>query len=189
MKSYLSTLMLAIAALGCGAVQAQGYVGGGVGPARIDIDCTGATTCDKTSTGYKLFGGFRSPSGFAGELVYFDWGKVEATQVSVELGTASGELKASGWGLGMAYFAPFTPQWQGVLRLGVLRNKAKASGTIGGTSGSTSETSTQPYYGLGVSYRFTPNLAVDAAMDFSRIKILGEKADTRLISAGLTYSF
>lgn len=171
------------------AAMAQGYLGAGVGPTRIDVDCAETTTCDKTDSGFKVFGGYRFGSGFAPELVYFDWGKATATLVDTELGTASGEVKATGWGLGVAYFIPFTTQWQGVLRLGVASNKAKGTGTLGGLSGSVSETSTNPYYGLGVGYRINNNLSVDAAMDFSRIKLLGEKADTRLVTIGLTYQF
>lgn len=179
----------ASALLASSAVMAQPYVGAGVGPTRIDVDCSGTTTCDKTDSGFKVFGGFRTGSGFAPELVYFDWGKATATLVDTELGTASGEVKATGWGLGVAYFIPFTTQWQGVLRLGVASNKAKGTGTLGGVSGSVSETSTNPYYGLGVGYRINNNLSIDGAMDFSRIKLLGEKADTRLISIGVTYLF
>jgi hypothetical protein len=41
------------------------------------------------------------------------------------------------------------PEWQARLRLGVVRNKAKCNGTLGGSSGSASETGTQQYDGLG----------------------------------------
>lgn len=53
-------------------------VGGNVGWARIGADCDGASSCDKTSTGYKGYLGYRWPNHFAVEALYVDWGKATA---------------------------------------------------------------------------------------------------------------
>lgn len=186
MKKILLPLAAAAALSIAGGAQAQGYVGAGLGWTRINADCTGATTCDKTGTGGKIFGGVRFADQFGAELSYFDWGKAKGTQVPVEGGVVSGELKGTGWGVGVAWMAPVANDWQGVLRLGVARNHAKGTDNTGG---STSENTTKPYFGLGLGWRVSRNLSVDAAMDFSRLRLLDENANTQLLSIGLTYGF
>jgi OmpA-OmpF porin, OOP family len=184
---------LGFAALALPAAQAQGYIGGGIGPARIDVDCTGATTCDKTSTGGKLYGGWLFTPQFAAELGYFNWGKVEATGTFDVDGTpitGSADVKGTGWGVGVAYIAPFTPQWSGVVRVGVARNKGKTSVSALGASASESFNSTQPYVGIGVGYELMPNLTLTGEADFSRVKYTSsDKADAYLVSVGLRWKF
>jgi OmpA-OmpF porin, OOP family len=180
----------AVLLMSASAAFAQAYVGAGIGPSHINVDCAGTVTCDRSDTGFKLFGGWRFSGGLAGELTYFDWGKARATVNLPEVGLATGELTGKGIGLGLAYFAPFTTQWQGVVRVGIASNKATGTGTLGdGSSGSISETSTQPYLGLGIGYLLRKNLSIDAALDISRLELLGGRANTRLLTVGLTYSF
>lgn len=167
---------------------AQGYVGLGVGPGKLDFDCADATTCDTTSTGWKLFGGYKFSPNWGVEVNYFDFGKAVASLDTGE-GILSGEVKGTGLGAGVALFAPFAPDWSGVARLGIASTKAKVSGTFAGTSATDSETSTNAYYGLGLGYAVSKNVSVDAAIDFSKIKYAGESVKTRLFSVGLTYSF
>lgn len=177
--------------------QAQGYVGAGVGPARINVDCTGLTTCDKSSTGYKLYGGFDFGGGLAGELNYFNWGKVKGSGAfDIDTGTGpttvtgSGELKASGVGIGVAYFIPAAPNWVPVVRAGVVRNTTKLSVTALSVTASDKQRNTAAYVGFGVGYKLSPKLVATGELDFSRIKYSDvDKADARLVSIGLRYSF
>jgi OOP family OmpA-OmpF porin len=184
---------LGFAALAVPAAQAQGYIGGGIGPARIDVDCTDATTCDKTSTGGKLYGGWLFMPQFAAELGYFNWGKARASGTIEFDGTpvtGNAEVKGTGWGVGVAYIAPFTPQWSGVVRIGVARNKGKTSFSSVSLSGSESFTSTEPYVGFGVGYEMMPNLTLTGEADFSRVKYTpSDKADAYLVSVGLRWKF
>jgi OOP family OmpA-OmpF porin len=186
MNKSLLPIAAAAALLVAGGAQAQGYVGAGLGWTRINADCTGATSCDKTGTGGKVFGGLRFADQFGAELSYFDWGRAKGTQVPVGGGLVSGELKGTGWGLGVAWLAPVASDWQGALRLGIARNHARGSDDVGD---STSENATKPYFGLGLGYRVNRNLSVDLAMDFSRLRLLGENANTQLLTLGLTYGF
>lgn len=112
-----------------------------------------------------------------------------------EVGTGSGKLRATGVGIGVAYFFPVAPDWVPVVRLGVARNTGKITATAsvnGGGGGSISDSthSTQPYLGLGIGYKMMPQLFLTGEIDFSRVKYLEtEKADVRLLSIGLRYAF
>lgn len=185
MRKLALALASTVALLASPAVLAQAYVGLGIGSADIDASCTGATSCDTSSTGGKLFGGFKFMPNLAAELHYFNYGKAKASGP----GAVSGEIKATGWGGGVAYGGEFAPQWLGVVRLGVARNEADVSGTVGGFTSADSKTSTQPYGGLGVGYAVSKNLSVDVALDVSRVKYASEKANVRLLSVGVTYGF
>ena len=169
-------------------VLAQPYLAGAVGASRYDVDCAGTTACDKTDTGAKLHLGFRSGSGWAAELSYFHFGDLSG---AVDVGgvpvSASG--KGTGYGIGVAYFADFSPSWDGVVRVGAARNKAKLTASSGAVSLADSESSTQPYVGIGVGYKLTPALAVDAGLDFGRFDYADETIKVRLLSIGLRYAF
>jgi OmpA-OmpF porin, OOP family len=167
---------------------AQVYIGAGFGSATVDVDCAGTTTCDTSSTGWKAFGGYKFGPNWGAEVNYFDFGKAKATLDTGE-GILSGEVKATGVGVGVAMFGQFSPSWSGVARVGIASTEAKVSGSVGGFSASDSETSTNAYFGLGLGYLISKNLSIDGAMDFSRVKYSGESANVRLLSIGLTLSF
>lgn len=207
MKKSLLAITAGVALAGATAVNAQGYAGGGVGPARIDIDCTDTTSCDKSSTGFKLYGGYQFGGGLAVEGVYFNWGKAKAGGTleinddvfgTITVNDAKVQIKAYGVGAGIAYFFPVTPQWTPVVRLGIVRNKAKssASGTVVSgevtetVSGSVTDNYTAPYFGFGIGYKVMPTLTLTGEIDFSKVKYAeGEKANTRLVTVGVRYSF
>lgn len=188
-------IVAAIALMAAASAQAQGYAGINVGGSRINVDCAGFTTCDKSDTGYKLYGGYDFGGGLAGEVVYFDWGKVKATG-ALDLGngpvTGSGKLKADGFGAGVAYFFPVSPEWVPVVRAGIVRNTGKVDLTpsVGGITLSDKQSSTTAYFGLGIGYKVGPNLFVTGEWDFSRVKYLEtEKDDMSLLTIGLRYKF
>lgn len=217
MRKSLLTVAFGLAMLSLTAAHAQGaqgYVGGGLGWGNISVDCSGLASCDKSNAGGKLYGGYRFASQFALEGGYYSFGKVKAQStefVSIPANgqavalngsgsimvTVDGELKATGLGIGMAYITPVSTDWSAVVRLGVMRMDGKITGT-GSAQGityseSASKKSTQAYFGLGVGYNMTPNLALTGEADFSRVKygLEGEfeTDQVRLISIGLRYSF
>ena len=171
-----------------GSAFAQGYVGVAAGSARLNVDCTGTTSCSGSDTGMKLFGGYRFSPGFAAELVYADFGKAKAT-VGTGAGAVTGSIKSSLIGIGVAASSNFTADWSGVARVGVGRVKADVNGTGFGVSASTSDTSTQAYVGLGLGYAVSKTVSLDAGFDFSRSKFAGESGGLRLFSVGATFSF
>ena len=216
MRKSILSLAAAAALMVASGVQAQVYVGGNAGWSRLSVDCADTTSCDKSGTGYKAYVGYRWSSGFAVEGLYIDWGKAKAQIAGDELipidpeqpvmlrrtrldtsvpvyDPSNAELKGSGWGLGVAYFLDFTPQFNGVARIGAINNTGKLSVSGGIGSGSFSEDSIQAYFGFGVAYNVTPNFAVTAEADFSRVKYGAENvydtSNLQLYTFGLRYSF
>jgi OmpA-OmpF porin, OOP family len=194
MRKTLLAIAAGTALMAATAVNAQGYAGAGAGPARIDIDCGGATTCDKSSTGYKLYGGYQFSGGLAVEGVYFNWGKAKASG-DVLLGgptpvTGEGRVKADGFGAGVAYFFPLAPDWVPVVRAGIVRNTAKTTASALGLSQTETFHNTTGYIGVGIGYMVTRNLALTGELDFSKVKYTdSDKANTRLLTLGVRYSF
>ena len=73
--------------------------------------------------------------------------------------------------------------------MGIASTKAKGSAATSGVSGSVSESSTNAYFGLGLSYALSKAVTLDGAMDFSRVKFAGESARVHLVSIGVTFAF
>jgi len=185
MKKIIRTAVAGAALLASGGVLAKSYFGGAVGASNVDVDCYGTTSCDKSDVGYKVFIGYGFGNGLAVEGMYFDHG--EAT---LSGGTLRVKFKGSGAGIGLAGSAQFTPLIAGTARLGLASNTAKIAASNGGfAAGSDEETHTRPYFGFAVGFNVARGLTVDAGIDFTRFEYQGEKADTRLISLGLTYRY
>jgi OmpA-OmpF porin, OOP family len=182
-KSLLvAAAMLALA----GTASAQNYVSVSVGSSDHDLGCSGATVCDESGTAFKLLGGFRMAPNFAIEGGYMSYGKSKASDSGLGI---SLDTTVDGFGIGGAFLHDITPQWNFVARLGVAQMKAKAKATLGGSSGTDSDSSAQLYAGLGVGYRLTKQMSLDAAWDTSRAKIAGQKLDVSAFSVGLTFGF
>ena len=173
-----------LAAIGfCGAVSAQGYVGGQVGASRSDYDCNKlGDSCDKSDTAFKLYGGYKLTPEWALEVAYSDLGKTKVTE-----GTDSFDVEHTSFGFGGAYHLAFNTDWNGVGRFGIARNKAKAPGT--------STSKTEPYLGLGVGYVLSKELTLIGSWDWTRFEIKDpdsgatEKSKANSFSVGLNYAF
>lgn len=215
MRKSLLTVAFGLAMLSLSAAHAQGaqgYVGGGLGWSNFSVDCADFDECDKSDTGGKVYGGYRFANQFAVEAVYINWGKatgkvtdtlaagpglaVPLSSVPVTI-TGDVDLKATGLGIGFAYFMPFATNWNGVARLGAMRNDGKVTLTASGKglteTLSESKKTTAAYFGFGVGYNLTPSLVLTGEADFSRVKygLDGEYEtdNVRLISLGLRYAF
>ncbi len=174
--------------------QAQVYIGGAIGPSKIDIDCN--ASCDDGDTGYKIYGGLPLANkvlpGLALELGYIDFGKVsDSTGV---LGVrAYHDIEVSAFTFAGALRANFTPALAGVGRLGVAYVDGKT--TVGGAAGPfgarSSESSSEIdfYFGLGLEFALTKQLKLTGAADFTSYDTGRESGDARLLSVGLQYSF
>lgn len=186
-RTILAAAIASGALLAAGHAAAQGYIGGAIGQGRINVDCDGVANCDKTGTGFKLGGGYRFHPNLAVEANYFDFGKARASDEEL-----SASLKGSGMGVGVAAIADFSPSVYGVARLGLARTKARL-GLAG--FGSTSDSSSNPYYGVAIGWKMSPNLGIELGFDASKVKYkdaeleINESASTRLFSVGVNFSF
>ena len=96
-------------------------------------------------------------------------------------------LKVDSFGIGGAFHHDFATNWNFVARLGLAQVKAKASATIGGLSGSDSDSSAQLYAGLGIGYKLSKQLSIGGAWDFTKADFFGAKGDVSALSVGLTF--
>jgi len=180
MKKIILSAFIAIAA--SAGAHAEGiYVGVAAGGTNIDLDCQGASSCDKSDTGFKLFGGYKLTENIAVEGHYADYGKAKLSG-----GGISADVKLSGFGLGVAYLGDFATDWNGVVRAGVARNKIKIDGS---GFASDSENKTKAYIGAGVGYKLTKEVALTAAIDYTEGEFQGDKAKATLYTIGVNYNF
>ena len=187
MKTQLLTALAALTLSTAASAQFYGVVSAGV--SRVDVDCTGASNCDKTDTGFKLLGGYKFMPNLAAEVGYFDFGKATASG-----GGVSAEIKNNAFGGGVAYHLDLTPTWNAVGRIGVAQVKTKLSGTVAGVgSASDDDKNTALYAGLGVGYKVAKNVSIDGAWDFSRSKYnkngVDESGNINVFSVGVTFGF
>jgi len=170
------------------AASAQGYGSISIGTARLDADCTGATTCDKSGNAFKILGGYKFAPNLAWEVGYFDFGKARAADAGV-----SGEIKTNAFGGGVAFHQDLSADWNFVGRAGIAQVKTKITGTAGGLSASDSDSNIQPYLGLGVGYKLNKTMSIDGAWDFTRSKYDKNgatfKGNVNAFSLGVTFGF
>ena len=187
-KPLVSLIALAACCLSGGA-SAQAYLGFGMGQARVNIDCSGTNTCERTDTVAKLFGGYRFTPNWGLEAAYYDHGKLNQTATDATLGAVNADWKSSGYGLFAVASLPLDP-WSVFARLGVVDSKVRldATSSAGGSS-SASERHTRFAWGAGAEYRFAPNWL--GRLDFEQInlKFQGEKRRADLWTLGLLYRF
>lgn len=182
--------LIGLAALAiCTAAAAQPYAVVSAGSARMNVDCTGVASCDKSDTAFKLLGGYRFAPTWAVEFGYFDFGKARAADAGVAL-----EITNSALGVGVAFHQDLGTDWNAVARLGAARVKTKISGSVSGLgSASDSDNNVAAYGGLGVGYKLSPKVSLDLAWDFTRSQFkkdgLDETGNLNAVSLGLTFSF
>lgn len=167
---------------------AQLYGGATFGASYVDFDCSGIPNCKHEDTGFKLYGGFNITANIATELGYIGFGKGTAEVVGGGFVVKAKE-EATAVVLNGAFRFDMTPNFAGVVRLGIANVRAKASASSMGVRESWSETKIAPYMGLGLEYTVAQSLKAVAAIDLTKSEIDDEKSDVRLISLGLQYGF
>lgn len=170
-----------------GHAAAQGYVGGLFGFTRQGADCGNWSSCDKTDTGVKFYGGYRFTNALAGEVGFVDFGSVTLRAG----GAASGSASASAFTLGVAYGMPLAPRLTGVGRAGLAMVDAdyRVNGPFNLFGGSESDSSVQPYAGVGVSYALNPRLSLTGSFDLMPVDYPRGSGTATLLGVGLAFSF
>lgn len=192
MKKFSLALLLSLsagAALAAGPSLSNVYLGGGFGLSHQNLDCSGASSCDDTDTGFKIYGGYQITPTWGVELAYTDFGKSKA---SGPFGPSvlSGEIEVSSWSLAATARVPVTAAVGLTGKLGFANVDTKVTGRLlGYGAGSNSESNTKAYLSLGADYAFTKNLRGVAFADFTTGEIEGEDGAVRLLGIGLQYNF
>ena len=166
------------------------YAGVDLGAGRINLDCAGTSSCDKTGTTSRLTLGKRLNERFSVEGSYVDLRGVKASVSDPTFGTATGKFKSNGFELAGLVHTPQSNGFAGYAKLGVASMKSTGTVTVPGFgSDSTSERKTTPVFGLGASYQLSPQLALTAGYDWRRVSLDGEKETAHGLTAGARFSF
>ncbi len=208
MKLKKITVLVLFSTAVAPAFAAGGYVLGSVGQSDLRVDksklddlvrTAGGTnvssSLDSKDTAYKLQLGYQFNPYFAVEGGYVDLGKANYS-ASYTQGTASGNLKVTGWNIAAVGIYPLSDAFSMFGKLGVIDAKVEGSGSGTGLAGdigiTANSTKWRANYGLGLTYNATRNLGV--RLEWERFDKVGETDKTTqfnadLISVGLQFSF
>lgn len=166
-------LACAIAAMFTAApVLAQGYIGLGLGSSSIsgfDRTQNGAAfaggNAAKTST--KILGGYQITPNWGVEAQYTALGKRATTVTPIQNGANTNSFDASQFGIYGTGTLPINASFSLIGKLGVSANRIKLGDTQGGSEKSSA---TNFSYGLGASYKITPQISLRAEYeDFGKL--------------------
>ena len=168
---------------------AQLYAGAGFGPTDFEDDVVlgliDSGTVDTTDTGWKAFAGFHVHPNFALEAGYVDLGEVTYAGTFGGDTVSDGRIEATGVSLAPVAVLPITPAFEVFGKLGLLVWEAEAKDVIAGTRSSIEEDGTDVFFGAGLTYGFTRNVAARAEYELFRL----EDVDASLLSVSLVFRF
>lgn len=187
MKKQVLLAIAALALSGAASAQVYGVVSAGV--SKLTVDCGGAAVCDKSDTAFKVLGGYKFTPNVAMEAGYMSFGKATLRDSG-----ASADIGVTGFGVGAALHQDFAADWNFVARLGLAQVKTKLDVAAPGFSGGDSDSYAQLYGGLGLGYKLSKQVSIDAAWDFSKGKYNKDGLDlgtgsVNAFSLGLTFGF
>lgn len=186
----ITTLAAALLLAGLPAATfAQGYVGASIGQVRVNLDCTGTDTCEKSDTAYKLYGGYMFMPYVGVEADWYNQGKLRQTATDETLGSVSADWKGDGWGL-FAVGAYPIGSFSLFGKLGAVSSKVKvdATSSVYGRA-SQSERHTDLGWGLGADYAFTKNVRARVEFEQVKLKFQDEKRNANLLTVGVAFVF
>lgn len=185
-RSIAMALIFAGITLSTG-VSAQTYLGTALSQARWDIDCAGTTECKTSDTGYKFFAGYDFNQIIGLEASYYYLGDVTASAANIK-----GSFNAKGLDFSAVVKTPRLKGFAGFAKLGLAYVHGESGGTIGTLSASTSSSTTQPVFGLGVTYLIGDNTSLRAEYERRKVKVAdtdGAKSTVNVFSVGLQASY
>ena len=151
--------LLALSGACSNAVNADPYMGIGIGSASYDVDLTalGAGNFEEDGTGTKVYGGYAFNKYYALEAAYYNFaeasvGAVETSPGSGTFASAAADMKGFGaYAVGMY---PVSKEFSLIAKLGVLSWDADL--TVNAASGSNNGTDVA--FAVAASYAFTKEL-------------------------------
>ncbi|QNP39390.1 porin family protein [Lysobacter solisilvae (ex Woo and Kim 2020)] len=171
-KILVLSAALALAGLSTSAMAAggQGFARVEVGNSDVDVDVSGLGSGSDSDTGYSLRGGYYFNDNFAVEGAYnslYDQDGAELTSFGVGL-MAKKSFGANNSG----FFIDG--------RIGVERVKGDVDG---------SDTSTEPYYGVGAGYDFSESFGLSLNYDFHSADFDGVSVDADTLNLAGEFRF
>ena len=182
-------LALTCCLAGAGSAAAEGFsIGLGAGPDRGRVDCVASFACDRSSSHWKLTGGYRLAEPIDLQAVWFDAGRFkggDTTPLGTEFG---GTFKVGGFGLTAGYQRDIAPGWSVVARAGAASVRTRFV-YENSAYGSASKTTLQPLVGAGISYAISPALRVGIDYDVTRFKVHTRRGSLQMLGLAAQYSF
>lgn len=163
------------------------YMGLSVGRATTDIDCSATLGCDRSDTGWKLFGGYLFHPNFGVEVDLRDHGKATLSGVVGGV-TETGRLSTESiglYGLATAREAALS----GFAKLGLAATRARGVDAVPALTSPERETHVRPAIGLGLAWDFTQRISARLEFERVRVKFGGAHRDVDLFSAGVQTRF
>lgn len=168
------------------------YLGAAIGQTQVDLDCTGASTCDDKDSSWKIFAGYQLNRNFALEFGYADLGEASLSGPTPPFGTTSAKIEATAFELVAVGLLPIADRFSIYGKLGLYRADTDAQATVTALgSASESDSNTDLTFGVGVRYDFTRNLGIRAEWQrYSDVSAgaFGE-GDIDVIGIGLLWKF
>jgi len=194
-KAGFTIVALAASATFAGPVLAQDtgfYIGGALGQAQIDLDCTGATSCDDKDSSWKIFGGYQFNKNFALEFGYGNLGEASLSGPTPPLGTTSVKFESTLFELVAVGSLPLADRFSIYGKIGLYRadTDADVSNSVLGST-TESDSNSDLTFGVGVRYDFTRNLGVRAEWQRYSDVTAGDfgESDIDVISVGIIWRF
>ncbi|MBP7485604.1 MAG: outer membrane beta-barrel protein [Aquabacterium sp.] len=182
-------VLAAVVALSAGGAFAQAYVGAGLSINQLNVSCAGTQTCSTNDAGGKAYGGYVWPSGVGVELAYHNLGAANSTQ-QVSSNLVRTEYEAAGFGAAMVFRGTVSRNFWVHAKLGMVRVETTTVTRTGlGLPSEVTESTTKPYFGLGMEYGFVDSVKLLAYLDMTKGKVNGATASIRGTGLGVEFIF
>lgn len=191
MKRILLAAALAALTGVAGAEMTSFRIGATVGSARIDMDCSDFTTCDKSNTSFKIYGDMRLTDMWAVEAGYMKLGQLKGDYTDSGL-TVTSKVTATAPYLALAARAAIIPDLNGVVRVGLarVRTEMRVTEPTIPVNEKIAQIKVKPYLGLGLEYTIQPNLQAVVGADFTQAEVADQETGTvRSFNVGVQYGF
>ncbi len=186
-KNIFAAAFTVACALISAQASAQSFLGGTVGRAKWNVDCTGADSCSTGAAGFKLYGGYEYNSTFSVEGGY-----VYLNEVSANVGALKATFNGRGFDLAGVFKTPEANKFRGFGKIGAAFMKGELVASVGAVGASDNNYSTQALVGFGVLYAIDKNVSLRAELDHRRVKVSGFNDTTfnvNMFSVGIQSSF
>lgn len=182
-------LMAAICALvaASGAVQAQGYVGVGLGLARQSLSCAAGAPCTPHASGGKALIGYRFDAAWSAELVAL--GAMARFTASDDNAATTWQGRVSTRALGTtAGYELDVAAWRLQVRFGLAQVRGAFTSQTGGVSDSRAR-ATQPLLGLGLRHPLGAGTGLRLDWDTTRSKAYQRAGRFNLVGLAIQHNF
>ena len=181
--------LLTAAAIATGAASAAGFsVGASAGTDQGRVDCVASFPCDRGSADVKLYAGYQVNEAIELRAVYFDAGRFKGggtTPAGLEFG---GDFKVNGFAVTAGYRWAFAPSWSVAAHAGLasVRTRFDHANPVWGSA---SQTTAQPFIGVGLAYAITPALRLGIDYDATRFKVHTTRGPLHMLGLSAQFSF